>query len=400
MKNTGIAFYSLIFLGLSLFAFNLVFTSMTDRSIFQIHLPKELVNKPADGQIPQSQAGRCSDTGSIDRLGEASDPALRRLAEYQNVCNSLVTKTVTISVEVPLDKAMAEESAHRMADRLKEFSSFGVSPLVMVEPTKNGTFIGFNAIQAGNLDPAVRKFFSTLKSDGVTDPMMGTWVPFPEANLPYWNHVNFVPGDFSAAVNEYLGVMKSQFPGANGSILLNSATYEHENFEWTDGEYVSLVAYVSGIKPGLVDSFGIEGFPWMPPAQSGRFGVFDAREYLNSRLAIEAADKIGVRSLWFNTGTYSRKYTLDKGKTVFIDPGKRKDVLNGIISELETAEKKGYSVSINLLAEDRSNLAEATDWSYWSDPNDLSDMNRAVFVDFSVKMNELGIPFSLNDESW
>ena len=132
----------------------------------------------------------------------------------------------------------------------------------------------------------------------------------------------------------------------------------------------------------------------MPPRESGRFGVLDAREYLNAKLAIEAADSLGVRNIRFFTGTFSEKYTLDDDKKIILDPGRRKDMLNGIISEIESAKKKGYSVSASLLVADESAGLHATNWSYRSGPG--SGLHQSVFVDFAVKMNELHIPFSLD----
>jgi len=395
MKKTGIALYSFVFFGLSFFAFNMVFTSMTNEGVFDVS--KNLILHEFKTPSVAFQTGKCSEEPMIARIDASTEPHLQKLAEYQRVCGSLVTTTLMVFTGIPKDATSAEASAEKMAGMLAEFSAFRIQPIVMVDPGIGQDSIDFSAFKKGLYDPFLQIYFSTLKEKGIRDSVMGTWVPFPEANLPNWNHSNVAPSDFSILVNRYLGALKKEFPEAKGSILLNSSTYEHDGFDWTEGEYVSLVPYVSGIKNGLIDSFGIQGFPWMPPAESGRFGVLDAREYLNAHLAMEAADALGVKNIWFNTGTFSRKYTLDEDKTITVDPGRRKDILNGIISEVDSARKKGYSVSINLVSRDESGLAEATDWSYWRDPNDALNLHVAVFIDFVVKMKEMGIPFSIFD---
>ncbi|MDD5083652.1 MAG: hypothetical protein PHT88_01775 [Candidatus Moranbacteria bacterium] len=393
MSVKSILSYSSIFLALSVFAFTLVFHSMTDRDVRSvIRLPKKTVSE----QVALT-AGRCSDREKITDLESASDPHLLKLSEYQAVCDSFVTDRIMLFTDMPKDKNGAVESAKKMAETLKEFSRFHVTPIVVVEPVNEWGLIDFKEFGTGFYDKWITAYFKAIKAEGVTDDMMGIWVPFPEANLPYWNHENATPKDFSVIVNKYLGTLKKEFPQAKGSVLLNSATYDNEDFNWESGEYVSLVPYVSGIKKGLVDSFGIQGFPWAPPAGSERVGLFDAREYLNARLAMEAADTLEVKDIWFNTGSFSSKYTLDEKMTIAVDPGKRKDVLNGILSEVISAQKKGYSVWLNIFAENKSQLAEATDWSYWSDTDQASDLNRSVFVDFMVKAKDIDIPVSLFD---
>lgn len=393
MNVKSIFWYSGIFTALSVFAFLLVFQSMTDRNLasaLQIY-------KPNTSDAALLSVGRCSSKEKISGLEQAADPHLRKLYEYQSVCDSFVTDRMMIFTDMPKDNASAVASAKKMADTLKELSHFQVKPIVVVEPVSEWGLIDFREFGTGFYDKWIATYFATLKSEGVTDDMMGMWVPFPEANLPYWNHSNATPKDFSTVVNKYLTALKKDFPQAKGSVMLNSATYDNDDFNWESGEYASLVPYVSGIKKGLVDSFGIQGFSWAPPLGSAGIGVFDAREYLNARLAMEAADALGVKEIWFNSGSFASKYTLDENMTIGIDPGKRKDILNGILSEIGTAKIKGYSVWLNLFAEDKSRLAEATDWSYWNPALPSSNLHRAVFIDFMTKAESIQIPIALFD---
>lgn len=390
-----VVWYTFIFIVLSLFAFSLVFRALTNKNI--VDAPK-IYNQIVDSNKPLT-INQCLEKEKINGLDTATDPHLQKLFEYQEVCGSFVTDRLMIFTDMPKDKNDSEAKAKAIAATLREFDKVGVIPIVIVEPVSEWGLIDFQEFGTGFYDEWIDDYFDTLKKEGITDKQMGIWVPFPEANLPYWNHGNASPEDFSLVVNKYLGTMKKYFPEAKGSVLLNSATYETDDFNWENGEYNSLVPYVSKIDKNLVDSFGIQGFSWMPPLDSSRsVGIFDAREYLNSRLAMEAADTLGVKEIWFNTGSFSAKYTLDEELTVTLTPSKRKDVLNGILSEVGVAKEKGYVVWINLFSEDKSQNTEATNWSYWKNHLDSSEPHRTVFSDFIIKANELNIPVALFDK--
>ncbi len=291
----------------------------------------------------------------------------------------------------------SSEQAVKMADEmhinLKAFSSAGVSPIIIVEPETNWGLVDFKEFSTGFYDKWLQDYFTALKKKGITDKQMGMWVPFPEANLPYWNNQSATPNDFGSVVNGYLSILKKEYPLVNGGILLNSASYDSTDFEWENGDYTSLLPYVKSIRPGLVDSFGLQGFPWAPSADKSGPGIFDAREYLNSDLAIEAAQKLNVSKIWFNTGSFSSKYTQDSGKTVKISPQRRKEILTGIYNELLRAKEKGYAISVNIFAEDKSKVAEATNWTYI---DEISD-NQVIFADFIRKAHSANISISLYD---
>jgi len=285
----------------------------------------------------------------------------------------------------------AQKKAKEMSIKLKEFNKYKVQPIVIVEPVTQWGLIDFTEFDSGFYDSWIKTYFLTLQKEGITDQMMGTWVPFPEANLPYWNHASATPADFSRIVNKYLKFLKTYFPEAKGSILLNSATYETDDFDWANGEYVSLSQYVSGLDKKYIDSFGIQGFPWSPPATSkDAAAIFNAREFLNEDLISEAADLLGTKNIWINTGTFSRKYTLDPEQTITITPEVRLDVLNSILSQAVKLKQKKNNVSINIFAEDKSETAEATDWSY-------QGIYKNVFVNFAARANSENIILTIFD---
>ncbi len=352
--------------------------------------PKQEVAPPLSLEI-------CNSQRKIDGLSFSSSPYIQKLHIYQELCNSFVTDRLMIFTDMPKDAIVAQESAANMAATLIEFDYYGITPLVIVEPVTDWGLIDFEEFKSGFYNTWISTYFAELRKLGITDSQMGIWVPFPEANLPYWNHANANPEDFSVVVNTYLSVMKEYFPEAKGSILLNSATYATDDFDWANGEYLSLLPYVSGLNASLIDSFGLQGFPWSPPAGQTRAGIYNAREFLNSKLVIEAAQQLGVKEVWLNTGTYRAKYTSVPEDTVIISASMRKDILARIANEAEVIQKAGYTVWVNIFSEDKSNTIEATDWSYISRAGETSQ-HSAIFTEAILQLNNKGISVSLFDQ--
>lgn len=335
---------------------------------------------------------QCRPEAAINLQGTTSK-YMQKLSEYQVLCDSKVADKYMIFTSMPNSRDSAKALASQIAPELKAMKEAGVTPIVIVEPITGWGLIDFAEFNTGFYDAWINDYFSSLGQLGITDESIGVWVPFPEANLPYWNRRNATPKDFAQIVNRYLSIYKEKYPKGKASVLLNSATYDSDDFDWERGDYASLLPYVSEIKPGLVDSFGLQGFPWSPPATRDGNGIFDPREFLNSQLAVEAAQKLGVKEIWFNTGIFATKYAQDDQKRVTITAAKRKDVSFGIVNEMNRAKELGYSVWVNIFAEDKSKVAEATDWSYLFAGSD----HQQVFHDFVRRLQESNIGISLYD---
>lgn len=350
-------------------------------------------------QPKQTVAGsfRCSNQPPIKGLEAANDPQLRKLYKYQKLCGSRVTNRLMIFTEMPKDTTEAATMGRVMAGTLKEFSKFGVTPLIIVEPTSDSKNIDWVQLKGGAYDSAFATYFQTIRAQGVTTAQTGVWVPLPEPNLPYWTRGTTVPEDFAAIVNNYLSVAQQSFPGLQGSVMLNSATYSADDFDWANGEYVSLVPYVKNLNTTLVRSIGIQGFPWMPAASTGGAGIFDPSEFLGNKLIKEAADTMKTKSIWFNTGTFSAKYTDNPTRETHVSPERRADVLNGILTQAQILKKQGYQVSINLFSQDKSNASEATNWSYFNDNTVTTSPASPVFANFAARLNQNNIPLWLFD---
>lgn len=389
MQNRQIIRYTMYFLITAVFASFVVIGQFIN--LRQVSWPNFAGLSSKTSEI-KALSGHCRPESAAD-LNNATSKYIQKLNQYQQLCSSKVADKYMIFTSMPNSKTNAEDLARRISPELKAMRDAGVQPVVIVEPTTEWGLIDFTEFASGFYDAWIKDYFSALKKEGLSDKDMGIWVPFPEANLPYWNRRNATPKDYAQIVNRYTTEYKRQFPQAKASILLNSATYESDDFDWAKGDYLSLLPYVSDIKPGLIDSFGLQGFPWSPPATQQGNGIFDAREFLNSQLAIEAARKLGVKEIWFNTGTYVAKYAQDDEKRVSITASKRKDVSYGIVNEVGRAQEAGFSVWVNIFAEDKSRVAEATDWSYMSHGQD----HQQVFFDLVNRLNSTGIGISLYD---
>lgn len=325
-------------------------------------------------------------------LASANSPELRKLAEYEAVCGGTVASKLSFFVPTPTTVAQAKDYAGEVAVSLKEFAKFNVEPLVIMEPTNNDKNLNLISYRDGAYDSALDTYFSDLKAQGINDTAMGTWVFFPEANLPQWGNLD--PVVFTANVTKTVRYQKKYFPGSQATILLDSMTYPKAD-SWQGGRYASLAPYLKNIPDGLLDSFGLQGFPWSPPAgQAG--ALFQPSIYLQADLAVEAARILGVKDIWFNTGTFGTAYASRPKDRVDIMALDRQQMLNGTIQLARNLQTKGYSISIHLFAENKSDVSEGIDWSYWSDPRSLDD-NAVVFKTFQHDTRSTGIKLWLFD---
>jgi hypothetical protein len=392
MKPRQIIIINLIFCGLALFSVATVYEYLTGQK--PLAVLSDFAPRKAAIKVTTS---KCSDLAPLDLVGVQA-PELEKLAVYQQACsNSFVTDTVMTFEGMPTSTAEANATAAQMAAKLKDFAAHGVRPLVMVEPTDYATNVqlDFAQVAAGAYTPYLGQYFAALKATGVTDAQMGIWNPFPEANLPYWS--NNQPQYFAPDVNLFVATMRTYFPTAQASIMLNSATYQTTDFNWQNGDYESLLPFVKGITPHSIQYAGLEGFPWLPPA-GGNGPILNAAEFLNPSIISETADYLGTKNIWFNTGTFSEKYALDPSQVAYMTPSVRKEVLVTVDTQAQILQRQGYSVSVNLFAQDKSKASEETDWSYWPGNDPQGSLSTVVFEDFVQQLDQQKIGLWLFDE--
>jgi hypothetical protein len=319
-------------------------------------------------------------------LALSIDPSLRKLAQYEQVYEGAVATHLMVFAGLPADSEGAKADAMDMATKLQEFSRFHIQPLVIMEPTVNGTPINVNDFAAGKYDAVLTEYFNSLKSHNVTDAMMGTWVHFPEDNIPEWGSTD--AGLFKTNIMKAVHIQKGVFPDSKVSILLNGQTFRSDDVERNYGKFVSLLPYVRGLPKDTFDSFGLQGFPWISPAdEQAQNKLLNPAQYLNANFAREAAKELGTRHIWFNTGTFGRMYTKDSARTVTFTPAQRQNILQGVLAQVQVARRGGYKTSVNIFGYDGSNTGEETDWSYWHTGQDSTDApGQIVFKAFAEQL--------------
>ncbi|HKR82026.1 MAG TPA: hypothetical protein VJR27_03420 [Candidatus Saccharimonadales bacterium] len=391
MKRRHILIINIIFFGFMLFSAGVVYQYMTGNK------PLSIIGDIAHRQKTITiNTNACTTQKANTQIGVGDSPALAKLAIYQQACHSFVTGTMMVFTSMPDSVTAAKTYADTDAQMLKAFAKSNVRPLVVAEPSNTaGTNLDFALFAGGSYNETLNAYFAELKTQGITDAQMGVWNPFPEPNLPYW--ANNQPQYFAPAVNNYLTTLRQYFPAAQTSILLNSATYSTTDFNWENGEYDSLLPYVKGIAPGLVDYAGLQGFPWLSP-KGGNGAILNGAEFINPSLLQEVADTLKIKKVWFNTGTFATKYTLDPAQTVTMTPERRKAVLATVDSQALLLQKRGYEVAINIFAQDKSHDSEETDWSYWSNDKPFNSEATPVITDFINQLAQQKIAFWLFDK--
>lgn len=292
-------------------------------------------------------------------LDAARDRDLRKLAAFQSDYG-FVGNSISLFTTIPMDLEVDLGEAEGIAAKLKAFGAAGVQPVVFAEPPVERSL---SDIADGAERVYWDEYFAHLKSLGVTDGQMGLWIPYPEINTPIWNRGGFAPADFARLIDDFSTSYRQAFPQARTGILLNSFSYEPEDIDWEFGKTESYLPYVKGIAKGRVDVVGIQAFPWWPRKNEHKKPLDDVSEFLFMRWATEAANALGTRSIMVHTGV---PHSMHEGAAtkVIIPDQTRARVMRQIAQVLATYRPLGYDMSLSLFLEDKSDVAEGTDWSF------------------------------------
>lgn len=289
----------------------------------------------------------------------------------------------------PDSNEQAVSLASEAADQLRSVAAAGQQPLVVMEPSgSNGQALDFERYEVGGYDAYLQTFYAALQKQGITDAQMGMWVIFPEANTPAWHQTD--PSTVAANIARTARLQKQYFPSSQTTVMFQSQTYDSNDSDWSDGRYVSLLPYVQAIPKGLIDSFGLQGFPWMHPANQGGSDSITPSGYLRIDFAAEAARSLGAQSIWFNTGTFKTMFASNGAARVTMGTDTRASILDQTVDLASTLQAQGFQVFVNIFSEDKSNVGEAVDWSYGA----TSSADGQVLAGFSQTLASKGIGFS------
>jgi hypothetical protein len=287
--------------------------------------------------------------------------------------------------DMPATVAAAQEKAQQTARLLAEYARQGIKPLVVFEP---------EGLDLRTFDKqAFEHYFATLKSQGITDKDMGTWMPLPEPNIPAWGSPmddfgNTDPALFVKNFTIVAKALKNAFPAARTAVLLDSATYPSYDANYVKGSYDKgkLLKYVDGIQRRLVDDVGLQGFPW---GEKGGELRNNPAKFLDADLAIAIAKRLEVGKVWLNTGTFSSMHDWNPAMQVSVPNTQRGQILDGIAAQARQVQKAGFAVTVNIFAENKSETE--ANWSY------ADDASWQLFRNFADRTKGKGIGLALFD---
>jgi hypothetical protein len=335
----------------------------------------------------------CSKLPIETNFNNSTVKEIKVLEKYQEACNSFVTNQLMVFIEMPITSEGAQSMAQETVTLINEFKKNKLQPIIVAEPSYKGVLTGFRGIYNGIYDQFYEEFFSALKQAGIEDKDVGYWVPFPEMNVPNWKFDDVAPADYGVLVNRYSSALKKYFPQIKVSLLFDTITYAQDDLEYANGDKESFKVFLTKINKSLVNAIGIQGFPWVSPANTRRIQRFDANEFLDKDLLIESAKLLKTKDVWFNTGTFSTKYALSDAKKAIVPANTRKEILDSILNlALKVRDESDYRVFINLFAADKTQTNEQTNWSYFD-----SEEGKLIVRDFITKVTNKEIGISLFD---
>jgi hypothetical protein len=106
---------------------------------------------------------------------------------------------------------------------------------------------------------------------------------------------------------------------------------------------------------------------------------------------------MNIKDVWLNTGSFGVKYANQPGRQVTVKPEQRHVQLTGVVGVVKTLQAQGLAVSVHLFAENKSDVPEATDWSYWPNGKAASSSSTIVFKTFVRDLQAANVSLWLFD---
>lgn len=231
-------------------------------------------------------------------------------------------------MNMPQSRASIEGASYYMANIMNEYAKYGITPIFIFEPFGDNGQLDLGRLKNGEYSANMELLFSMIKNDRkVSEDKLGIMVPYPEINTPAFNRANFVPENLPTMVNVFFDSIKKSYPNVRGGLLLDAKSYDVDK-SWGQGSAKSFAPYITGIKPNTIEIFGLQGFPWA--SNDASIKVYDPVAFLPIGITEEAANILGIKKIWFNTGTMKKQYP---NNTVYVSPAERTTTFNGIVDQ-------------------------------------------------------------------
>lgn len=331
----------------------------------------DTVNTPTQNQVRTS------------KVFESYQP----LTKYNQMAGGDFASSIMVFTSTPVGSQEVEAVATRIADKINELSKSNLKALIVVEPiSASQGKLNFTDIALGKYNTDFGNLFVALKAKGVTDANIGNWIVWPEPNQPdrYWNKPGFDSSMFGEMFNNFASQLKSAFPSAEVTILMDTKSYDPSDYDYANGKAVSWSPYLARVKKNLVTTIGIQGFTWY--AKDGSDEMTDPKQYLPSNLLIDAAQQLGIKKVLVNTGQ-AKAYKSNSGITQIPDV-KRRRINNEVAAQILKISNNGLEVTANFFVENKINTGEGIDFSY---PPEDSAMFRLMINDLNYAKVRIGM---------
>jgi hypothetical protein len=257
--------------------------------------------------------------------------------------------------------------------------------LHVFEPFSWDGQLSFTRLKSGEYLPYLEELFATLRHTYlIWESDLGILVPYPEINTPAFDRTGFSPRDFGPLVNDFFRTARISYPNARGSLLLDAKSYDGNTW---NGEQRSLSPYLKNINPSYIESFWLQGFPWVSP--DGKTKIYNPIKYLPLPILEEAALTLWVKKVWLNTGTLSKKY---KNNPIPVSTAERKRMLDLTVILARRLKSMGYDPMVHIFAEEKYHLhPEGNDWSY------STKQDKTILSNFQTTLKKAEIEYGTFD---
>ncbi len=323
-----------------------------------------------------------------DILSQSPQKEIRLLSDYDSLCSSQSTDSLSIFVNIPLSQLDAVSNATRLVNDINQLNSNQLYPIILFRLPPNISSKNLSDFNSGKLDTYIDYFYSEIYKQGIDSTSLSDLFFLPLPNLPNYNDASIDPQDFTKAYNRHTKILQKYFPNNTASILFSTSTFTTPDFSWSSPDYSPLTPYLDDIDSGTIRSLGFQGLPHPD--------TLNANEFLNPPIVLQALESSQVNSVFFFTGTFAANHTQDPQNAIFLPPDVRQNILNDVVSIAKQYQQRNYQTTVNLYANDQTITdPNSIDWSYFGSEHTTNSLHAQVLRDFITQLQASKIRLSL-----